>query len=130
MPLSNYLEQRLLNHAFRNTAYTPAAALHLALFTSNPTKANTGTEVTGGGYARRPIAFAAAAIEGGMMTIKNPAEIQFAVATADQGLVTHFGIFDAATGGNLLAFEALSPRTIQANDRFIGEQNKFIIRFP
>jgi len=102
----------------------------LALFTSNPTKANTGTEVTGGGYARRPIAFAAAAIEGGMMTIKNPAEIQFAVATADQGLVTHFGIFDAASGGNLLAFEALPPRTIQANDRFIGEQNKFIIRFP
>jgi len=130
VPLSSYLEQRLLNHAFRNTAYTPPTTLHLALFTSNPTKANTGTEVSGGGYERRPIAFSAAAIEGGMMTIKNPAEIPFAVATADQGLVTHFGIFDAATGGNLMAFEALSPRTIQTNDRFIGEQNRFIVRFP
>jgi len=129
VPLSSYLEQRLLNHAFRNTAYIPPTTLHLALFTSNPTKANTGTEVSGGGYGRQPISFAAAAIEGGMMTIKNPAEIPFAVATADQGLVTHFGIFDAATSGNLLAFGTLDPRTIQTNDRYIGEQNKFIVRF-
>ncbi|WP_020615736.1 phage tail fiber protein [Paenibacillus daejeonensis] len=130
MPLSYHLEQRLLNHAFRNTPYTPPGTIYLALFTSNPTKNNTGTEVSGGGYARRPIAFAAAAIENNKMTIKNPAEIPFAVATGTQGLVSHFGIFDALTGGNLMSYDSLDPRSIVQNDKFIGEQNRFIVRFP
>jgi len=129
MPLSNYLEQRLFNHAFRNVTYTPPGTIYLALYTSSPTKADTGTEVSGGAYARRAIPFAAAAIEGGKMTIKNNIELPFNVATADWGLITHFGLRDALTGGNLMAFEALSPRTIQMNDRYIGEENKFIVRF-
>ncbi len=80
---------------------------HLALYTSNPTAADTGVEVTGGSYARQPITFGS--ISSG--TISNTGAITFtSLPTAN---VTHWGIRDALTSGNLKAFGAL-PSTIVA----------------
>lgn len=65
------------------------------------------------------MAFGAPVIVGGKETIKNSAEVSFAAATADWGTVTHIGIRDAATAGNLLYFGALdNPRSILTGDRF------------
>lgn len=123
MNISNYLATALLNQVFRNTAYTRPANVYVALYTSNPTGADTGTEVTGGAYARIQVTFSAPALVSGKETIQNTTEIAFEVATGDWGLVTHAGIRDAATGGNLLFYGALdNPRTILTGDRF-----KFLI---
>ncbi len=114
--MSDYLEKKLLDHVLRNTAYTPPASVYLALFTTDPTDAGTGTEVTGGAYARQKITFGAASSPGG--TASTTADIAFPVATANWGTVTHVGIYDAATAGNLLFHGALNtPRTINIDNQ-------------
>ena len=74
---------------------------HLALYTSNPGAGNTGTEVAGGSYARKPITFGA--ISGS--TISNSAALTF--SNMPTSTVTHWGILDALTGGNLKIYGAL-----------------------
>lgn len=133
MNASNFLADKLLNLTFRNTAYTPPTKVYLALYTSNPTAADTGQEVSGGGYTRKEVTFGAPTSENHQIyhpttgqqvtvpkrTIKNSAEIVMPTATADWGQVTHIGIKDAATNGNLLYFGALeTPRSILTNDIF------------
>ncbi|KOP64356.1 hypothetical protein AMS62_03100 [Bacillus sp. FJAT-18019] len=133
MNMSNYLASALLNQVFRNTAYTRPSKVYLALYTSNPTAADTGQEVTGGSYARQEITFGAPTTESYQQyhpstgqqvtvqkrTIKNSADIVMPTASGDWGQVTHIGIRDAATGGNLLYFGALdTPRSILTNDIF------------
>lgn len=113
----------ILNNEFRS------GPVYLALYTSNPTANDTGTEVSDGGYARQEIMFSAPALEGGKQTIKNSAKVEFPVATADWGTITHVGIRDAATGGNLIAFAALeAPRTIMAGDRFVVDLNNGVVK--
>lgn len=128
MAISNYQAARNLN-ALRGVSFTPPSTIYLALYTSSPTAANTGSEVAGGAYARQPITLSAAALDGGKMTVKLTADASYPVATANWGLVTHVGVMDALTGGNLLHFAEIDPRTIQVNDRFIAEANKILIRY-
>ncbi|MED3777978.1 hypothetical protein ABES66_00400 [Geobacillus stearothermophilus] len=112
--ISNYLENALINAVLRNIPYTSPAAVYLALYTSDPTDANTGTEVTGGSYQRQQITFG----EPNNGMVSNSNEILFPVATANWGTVTHIGILDAATGGNLLFYGAVTtPKTISTNDQ-------------
>lgn len=123
MPLSNARATALLNQEFRT------GTVYLALYTSNPTGADTGTEVSGGAYARQAITFGVPALDTGKETIKNSAAVQFPVATADWGTVTHIGIRTAATGGTLVGFAQLdTPRTIQEGDRFTVDINNGIVR--
>ncbi|MNI33869.1 hypothetical protein D3C73_878300 [compost metagenome] len=118
MNVSNHLATALLNQVFRNTAYTRPTTIYVALYTSNPTGADTGTEVTGGAYARQTVVYSAPALEGSKETIKNTTELVFPIATADWGSVTHVGIRDAATAGNLLYYGAIdNQRTILNGDR-------------
>lgn len=56
---SDYLENKVLDHVYRNVAYTAPTGTYLALYTVAPTDAGGGTEVTGGGYARQAITFGA-----------------------------------------------------------------------
>jgi hypothetical protein len=114
MSMSDYLENALLNAVLRNTPYTSPSQVYVALFTSDPTDAGTGTEVSGGGYARQSVTFNAPS--NGQVT--NAVDILFPVATASWGTVTHIGIYDAQTGGNLLFHGALTTsKTISANDQ-------------
>ncbi|WP_379161382.1 hypothetical protein [Paenibacillus sp. sgz5001063] len=118
MQISNFLSAALLNAVLRNTAYASPATVYIALYTSDPTAADTGTEVSGGSYARQAVTFGAPTLVSGQQTVANSAEVVFPVATADWGLVTHIGIRSAATGGNLLWTKALdNPRTLLVGDR-------------
>lgn len=111
MSASNYLENIILNEVFNNTDYTPVATIYLALYTSNPTDADSGTEVTGGSYARQTITFGAAS--GG--SVATDADITFSAMPS--GTVTYWGVRDASTGGNLLAYGAFdSPTTLSSGD--------------
>lgn len=113
--MSNYLEGALINATLRNTSYTSPAVVYLALYTSDPTDADTGTEVTGNGYARQAITFGAPS--NGVST--NSAAIEFPQATGSFGTVTHVGIRDALTTGNLLFHTPLdASKTIATGDVF------------
>jgi hypothetical protein len=117
MNASKKLEDDILNYFFRNQAVTRPSSHFLALYTSNPTDNNTGTQVTGGGYVRMPITFSTISTVGGKSTVSNTAEIRFPIATANWGNVSHFGVLDALTGGNLLAHGAVPvPKMIENGD--------------
>jgi hypothetical protein len=103
--MSDYLEQQILNDIFRTTARTRVAALWVALFTAAPSDSGGGTECTGGSYARTQVTQADASWSapgvGGITD--NAAAITFPTATGGWGgTITHVGIFDASTSGNLL----------------------------
>jgi hypothetical protein len=113
--MSNYLENALINATLRNTSYTSPSTVYLGLFTSDPTDANTGTEVSGGSYARQSITFGAPS--NGVTT--NTAAIEFPQATGSWGTVGWVGIMDSLTTGNLLYHTALNAsKTIASGDIF------------
>ena len=113
--MSNYLENALINATLRNTAYTSPATVYVALFTTDPTDAGSGTQVSGGSYARVAVTFGAPS--NGVTT--NSAAVEFPQATANWGTVTHIGLYDALTVGNLLYHTALdASKTIETGDIF------------
>jgi len=112
---SNYLENALINAVLRNTSYTSPATVYVSLYTSDPTDADSGTEVSGGSYARTAVTFGAPS--NGVST--NSADVTFPTATASWGTVTHIGIHDASTSGNLLFHTPLdTSKTIDSGDIF------------
>ena len=106
--MSNYLENALINATLRNTSYTSPTTTYLALYTSDPTDADTGTEITGGSYVRQAITFGAPS--NGVST--NSANVEFPVCTSSWGTITHIGIMDALTAGNLLYHTALATSKV------------------
>ena len=105
MSFSNATETLVLNWLLTTGTATRPTAWYLALFTSNPDEDASGTEVTTSGtaYARQSAAFT---ISGN--TASNTSAIEFPTATATYGTVSHVGVFDASTGGNLLAYATLA----------------------
>jgi hypothetical protein len=113
--MSNYLETALVNAVLRNTSYTSPTTVYVGLFTSDPTDAGSGTEVSGGSYARKAMAFSSPSNG----ATSNSSAVEFDQATASWGTVTHFGLFDASSSGNLLLHGALTAsKTIDNGDVF------------
>ena len=111
--MSNYLENALINATLRNTSYTSPSTVYVALFTSDPTDAGSGTECSGGAYVRQSATFGAPS--DGASSIS--ADVEFPQATGAWGTLTHFGIFDASSSGNLLYHGALTAsKTIATGD--------------
>ena len=105
--LSNYLENKLLDHALRNTSYTPVATVYLAWYVGRPTDAGSGgAEVA---VTRQAATFGAAS--GG--SVSNSSSISFTSMPAVT--VTHLGVFDASSGGNQLFHGALSASVVSAS---------------
>jgi len=112
---SDYFENKIIDHMLGNQAFTPPSTLYVALYNVAPTDAGGGTEVSGGSYARQAVTFSAAS--GGATS--NSADITFPQATADWGTIVAVGILDASTGGNLLAWGALTAnKTVNNGDQF------------
>tara|TARA_R110001592_G_scaffold11258_1_gene56066 strand:- start:6632 stop:7015 length:384 start_codon:yes stop_codon:yes gene_type:complete len=111
---SDYLENKLLLHTFSNTAFTSPSAVYLGLFTSAPTDAGGGTELSGSGYTRKVASFTTT---GAAAT--NASAVEFPTATGNWGTIVAVGIFDAASSGNFLGWSNLaSSRTIETGDVF------------
>jgi hypothetical protein len=112
---SDFLENALINAVLRNTTYTSPATVYVSLYTTDPTDADTGTEVSGGSYARTAVTMGAPS--NGVST--NSADVTFPTATGSWGTVTHIGIHDASTSGNLLFHTPLdTAKTIDSGDIF------------
>ena len=113
--LSNYLENALINVTLRATSYTAPTTVYVALYTTDPTDADTGTECSGTSYARQSVTFGAPS--NGAST--NSAAVEFPQAGSSWGTITHIGIRDALTTGNLLYHTPLdASKTIATGDVF------------
>ena len=114
MAFTDYLETKLLAHTFSNTAFTTPGTVYVALYTVAPTDSSTGTEVSGGGYARQSAAFTTSG-----NTASNTSAIEYPTATAGYGTVVAVAVLDDASSGNMLAYAALSAnKTIATGDVF------------
>jgi len=105
---SNYLRNALLDHIFGNATFTPPANIFVALSTTEPSGDGSGvTEPSGNGYARVSTSDAdwsgASSFE-----IQNTSDVTFPTATGSWGTVSYFVLYDAASGGNMLIFGALT----------------------
>lgn len=109
---SDYTENAVLNHLFRNVALTSPTTVRVGLFTAAPSDAGGGTEVSGNGYSRQTVTFGAPS--GG--SIANTGAVSFTAAGGAFGVITHVGYFDAATAGNMLAWAPITSATIGDGD--------------
>lgn len=113
--MSNYLENALINGTIRGSSYTAPTDVYVALYTSDPTDADTGTEVSGGSYARQIVTFAAPSNGASASN----ADVTFPQATASWGTVGWIGLKDAVSGGNLLYHTPLNvSKVIDTGDVF------------
>lgn len=99
--LSNYMEEKIVEHFFRNNAVASPTTVYLALFESDPAEDNTGTETSYTGYSRQACNWTAMDANG---QTRNEATVSFpANGNASAAVsITHAAIYDAATNGNLL----------------------------
>lgn len=121
--MSDYLEGEIIKHIFRTGSFTKPTNLAVGLFTAAPSDSGGGTEVTGNGYARAntntdPLDANWAAPAAGNGVTSNVGTVTFPTPTgAGWGTVTHFGIFDADSAGNLLFHGALTAsKVVNAGD--------------
>jgi len=110
MSLSDTFETTTLKWLLTADAVTRPTAWYIGLFTAAPSDAGGGTEVSGGSYARKSVAFT---VSGNLAT--NSAAVEFDVATADWGIITSVAVFDAVSGGNMIAYATLTASKTIAN---------------
>lgn len=115
---STHLANAIINYTLRGQTMPTIAGTYFALFTADPTDAFTaGTEVSAGWYGRKATGAWAAPTTG---VTYNAARVEFDPVASAPVTITHVGIVDALTGGNLLYSEALStPKTLAINDVFV-----------
>ena len=113
---TDYTENLVLTWVCTTNSATCPTAWYVGLFTAAPSDTGGGTEVSGNAYAR--VATGTISGSGTATTFTNAAAIEFAAASGGNwGSIGWAGIFDASTGGNLLAWSPLTTaRTINDGD--------------
>jgi hypothetical protein len=109
--MSDYLENEILDHILSVGSYTMPTAVYVGLSTGSFNDDNSGTELSGSNYSRVAATFSAASSG----ATSNSAAVEFAAATGSWGSVSHFGVFDAASSGNLLIHGSFSVAKTIAN---------------
>ena len=111
--LSDYAENKVLDVLGANATFTAPSNVYLGLSTGSLGDDNSGTELTGNNYSRVSVSFGAAASG----TMSNDSAIEFAAATGSWGSVSHWGLYDAASSGNLLVHGSFTTaKTIASGD--------------
>lgn len=117
--VTDNLANKLLDHVFKTTEYTPETNLYVALFTTSPTgTGQAGTECVDGAYAREVCNAWDVASAGAS---ENTGAVTFDTATASWGTVAWFLILnhltDAAGAANTLIWGTVDPtRAIGIDD--------------
>lgn len=113
--LSDYAEKLLLDWLMTSGSATRPTAWYVALYTAAPSDSGGGTEVSGNGYSRQAVTFDAASTPGG--TTSNTGAVTFTAAGGSWGSISHIGLHDASTSGNLLWHGAMTAaKTIADGD--------------
>lgn len=131
MPISNYLQDRILQTTLQGDIFTWPTALYVGLHTADPTGDNTtalANEVSGNAYVRQAVTFTEPDIT---YKTENTADLTFGPATpSGWGLVTFISIWDAGSSGNMLYYGAIStPTTINTSDSFLVVTGTLTVQF-
>ena len=118
---SDYLEEKILDATLKAGTFPTIGTVYLATFTSDPTDAGSGTESTWNAnsiaYARQAMTFGAISTSGTGKEAASSAQIQFPALVGSNVTISHIGIFDAATSGNMLYHTNLATsKTLTADD--------------
>lgn len=122
---SDYLEEGILQHTLRGVALPAPSTIYIALFTADPTDAATGAEVIDSAYLRQDAAkggtidsgWTAPTASGDGTMCSNAKLIQFPPIADGSVTVSHYALFDALVGGNMLYHASFSvPKTLEIND--------------
>lgn len=139
--LSNYLENKLIDHVFRGLAYSLPANLYVGLHTADPTDAGAANEVSGNGYSRVALApsmsnwlstngASSGASTGTNGQTSNNSLITFPEPSGNWGTVTNFSIYDALTNGNILLSGTLtSAKTVNQGDIVSFPVSSLVVTF-
>lgn len=123
---SDYLERKDLDHNLGTTTFARPTAVYVSLHTANPTDGATGAEVSGGSYARKVATFSTAATNAGVTTASNTAAIIW--TNLPSTTLSHIGIWDAVTGGNLLYHSPLSAsKSVAAGDGYTIPASQLVV---
>jgi hypothetical protein len=112
MPISNDLANKLANATVRNTSYTGPATVYVALYSTAPTAATSGTELSGSGYTRESVTFSAPTAG---VAASNVA-VTFGAATANWSPAVAIATVDASTGGNIMWFKDIATQVVKSGD--------------
>lgn len=117
MPKSTYLAKKLLDLPVGAVAFTAPGTLYFSLHTASLQADGTGTEVSGGSYARASLTNNTTNFPAAVTTSKsNATAITWPTASAAWNTVVSVGVWDASTGGNLLYYATITSKTVDAND--------------
>lgn len=114
MPKGNVAKQLVLNYLARNQATTQPTQLYLALYSTNPTDGDVGTEASYVGYQRQAIVFGSPQLSGGAAVVQNSTLIQFGVVPSASGSIGYAALRTAETGGDMIYYGPLAA-TYQLN---------------
>jgi len=110
MAMTDYLENKVLDHIFNNTSYTSPTATYIGLLTAAPTDSTSGTEMTNTGYSRQSISVGTSSAG----TVTSDTAISWTNSSGgDWDTARALGIYDASTGGNLLFYKLISGRNVK-----------------
>ncbi len=112
--LTDTFENRILNWLLTTNSATRPTSWYVGLYASGnqPSDSASGTELSGNGYARQSVSFSVTGNAG-----TNSGTVSFPTATGSWGTITYAGIFDASSGGNLIAYAQLgASKVIDTND--------------
>jgi hypothetical protein len=121
---TTYLKNKLLEHLTGKTTYTKPSATYLGLLTADPTVDGVQTsEVSGGSYARQAVTWATAALG----IIKNNGAVNYSTMPATK--IKYWGVFDAATAGNLLEYYPFeTPIIVTASQNLTISSGNLMLR--
>lgn len=127
--LADYSENKTVDALLRGQSLGAPATGYLALYTTCPTDSTSGTEVSGGSYARVSVTASLAnwsgtqsagsttASSGTGGTVSNNGTISFPTPSASWGTVVCWAYTDASTAGNIWFFSTLTTsKTINSGD--------------
>jgi hypothetical protein len=120
------VEHAILNHLLGGTTWTAPAAIWVGLANGTVNSTSSGTEPSGGSYARIQFSRTDWDDNPASGAISNKVEKEFAQATADwlsAANLTNAVFFDASTAGNYLGFAPLSTAKAVSN----GDTAKFAV---
>jgi hypothetical protein len=109
--LSNFAENLLLDWLMTDGTATRPTAWYVGLYSAAPNDTGGGTEISGNGYARQAVTFSA----GSGRATANTNNVDFTPSGGNWAEATHFGIFDASSGGNLLLWSPLDANVTALN---------------
>ena len=128
--LSNYAENKILDHLTGKTSYT-MPTIYVALSTTDPREPGSGTTDPSGNNHSRVTTSGSTWNSASNGSTTNNTDITFPTASGSWGTVQYGALYDAANNGNMIAYGTLNPsKTVGDGDVFkilAGNLNKSIV---